>query len=534
VVVLTIVLVPLAAVFLSKLQSPTYEASADVLVSRENLAATLVNVPDTLVSSDPVRFMQTQAGLARTTEVAEGALKESNPSGISPGTLLSNSSVRAVTDSDLLVFSTRAPTQAEAIALANAYASSYTRYRNALDNASLRRAVASVNSRLDALRRANNGGSDLFSTLLDKRQELLTIEALRTNGSTLIQPAVGATKIRPQTVKNAQLALVFGLFLGLGLAFLFEARDRRLRSPDEIPERLQLPILGRIPPFATREKLPAMVRPSGPLAEAYRMLRLNIEFATTDRNVRVMMVTSAMEGEGKTTTAANLAVALARAGRNVVLVDADFLRPAQAALFSVPSAPGLVQVAMHETPLAHALTTIPMLEPTSDPDAPAPTGAPLTLMSPLERRRAASERVAKHTEARGSLRLLPTEEAPLDTTEAIVGAELSHILGQLETDADLVIVDAPPLGTSVTLWLGSLVDGVLVVANTQLLRDSMLDEIVHSLDEIPGEKLGLVLTAVDWYPRRGYGYRRPSSATERPDADADPSTSLLASSDRSS
>ena len=530
---LAIVLVPVAAVFLSKLQTPSYEASADVLVSRENLAATLVNVPDTLVSTDPVRFMQTQAGLARTTEVAERALKASNPSGISPGDLLANSSVRAVTDSDLLVFSTRAPTEFEAVALANAYASSYTQYRNALDNASLRRAVASVNNRLNALRRANDTSSDLYSTLLDKRQELLTIEALRTNGSTLIQPAVGAAKIRPQTVKNAQLALVFGLFLGLGLAFLLEARDRRLRSPDEIPERLQLPILGRIPPFSTRDKLPAMVRPSGPLAEAYRMLRLNIEFAIADRNVRVMMVTSAMEGEGKTTTAANLAIALARAGRNVVLVDADFLRPAQAGLFSVPSAPGLVQVAMHEVPLARALTSIRMLEPTPDEAASAPTGASLTLMSPLERRRATSDRLAKPTEPRGSLRLLATEEAPLDTTEAIVGTELSYILGQLETDADLVIVDAPPLGTSVTLWLGSLVDGVLVVANTQLLRDSMLDEVVHSLDEIPGEKLGLVLTAVDWYPRRGYGYRRPMTTSERPAAEG-PSTSLLASSDRSS
>jgi tyrosine-protein kinase len=524
------IVIPLIAVFVSKVEDPVFEASANVLVSRENVAATLAGVPDTLVNSDPVRFMQTQAGLARTTEVAQEALGVTNPSNITARELLGASSVRAEPDSDLLVFSTQAPLESDAIALANAYARSYTQYRNALDNASLRRALASVTQRINALNRAGEGDSALSSTLLDKRQQLQTIEALRTNSSTLVQPAVEAAKISPQTAKRAQLALVFGLFAGLGLAFLLEASDKRLRSPDDIPARLQLPILGRIPPQSKREQLAAMTRPSGPLAEAYRMLRLNIEFATADRNVRVLMVTSAMEGEGKTTTAANLALTLARAGRNVVLVDADFLRPSLAEVFSVSATPGLVQVARREAQLARALTKVIMPNPVVEEARGALERAPLTLMSPVERRRAVTDRTEDMPEPSGQLRLLTTEEAPLDSTEAMVGSELPRILSELETDADLVIVDAPPLGTSVTLWLGSLVDAVLVVANAELLRESMLDELVHSLDELPGEKLGLVLTAVDWYARRGYGYRRPAPPNEPTTVEQAP----LVATDRSS
>jgi Mrp family chromosome partitioning ATPase len=167
-----------------------------------------------------------------------------------------------------------------------------------------------------------------------------------------------------------------------------------------------------------------------------------------------------------------------------------------------------------------------MPEPVAEDLDPSRSSS-LTLMSPLERRRAAADRMAAPEV--GRLRLLPTEEAPLDSTDVTVGNEFRRILDQLEADSDLVIIDAPPLGTSVTLWLGSLVDGVLVVANGQLLREAMLDELVHSLDELPGEKLGLVLTAVTWYPRRGYGYRRPP----RPQHETVEGTPRIASSDRS-
>ena len=150
--------------------------------------------------------------------------------------------------------------------------------------------------------------------------------------------------------------------LGLGLAFLFEALDTRIRSAAEVARRLGLPLLARIP--APRKKLQRadnlvmVAEPSSGSAEAFRVLRTNLEFARLDSDVRSILVTSAVEPEGKSTTAANLAVALARAGRRVVLVDLDLRRPYVDRFFRLFREPGITDVALGEVSLDEALTTI--------------------------------------------------------------------------------------------------------------------------------------------------------------------------------
>ena len=483
VIALVAIAIPLAVIGLSRLEDPVYEASAEVLVSRENLAATLVNVPDTLVGSDPVRFMQTQARLARTAEVVKKTLNAANPSFMSPGEFLGSSGVRAETDSDLLVFSAQSPVSQEAVVLANAYARSYVRYRNALDTAPHRRALDAVGDRVNDLRRAGDTDSALYATLVESQQQLQTIVALKTDSATLVQPADEATQISPQTAKRAQLALVFGLFAGLGIAFLLEASDRRLRSPRDIPQRLKLPILGRIPRSVTMERLPAITLPGGLEAEAYRILRMNIERANEDRDVRSMMLTSAVAGEGKSTTAANLAVTLARAGRNVILVDADFLRPSQAGYFSIAARPGLVQVVTREVEPAEALVRIgPPFGMTEGrrgrllgTESFECAGIDAATHTHVSGRSPADAAAPERDRARlGERRLARAGDGARTTRlhRGDGGTELRELLAQLEADADLVIVDAPPLGTSVTLGLASLVDGVLVVANAEMLREA--------------------------------------------------------------
>jgi len=515
IVVLFVVLVPLVAVYVSSLQDSVYEASAKVLVSQQGLAANLTNVATQPSVSDPVRFMQTQARLARATQVARVAVEAVSSPKTSAAELLRSSSVGAETDSDLLVFSVQSQVPSVAAALANAYARSYARYRNNLETAPLRRALTTISGRLAELRRKGKLDSALGTSLLDKQQQLQTIEALQTDGATLVEPASAAeaVKIKPQLLKVGQLALVFGLFIGVGLAFLLEALDRRLRSAGEIPERLRLPILGRIPPLSRRDDLPAMTQPGGPQADAYRILRMNLEFATAESNVRTVMVTSALEGEGKSTTAANLAITLARAGRNVILVDADFLRPSLAGLFSVAPSPGLVQVARRHADLERALAAIslPGSATRTHSESP-PTLLALTNQQIGGQRKA--DRSSKHAETNGTLRLLATERASLDSTEIMGGGgePLRQIIAQLEADAELVIIDAPPVGTSVSLFLSSLVDGVLVVANAEMLREQTLDELVFSLDKLPGAKLGLVLTAIDAQAGSTYAYGNPKSA----------------------
>ena len=143
---------------------------------------------------------------------------------------------------------------------------------------------------------------------------------------------------------------MLGLMLGIGLAFARDALDTRVRSAAEIGDRLQTTLLARIaaPPRALRRRnrLVMIASPHSAQAEAFRMLRANLEFVNLDRGARSIMVTSALEKEGKSTTVANLAVALARAGKKVALVDLDLRRPAIATFFALPySLPGVTNIA---------------------------------------------------------------------------------------------------------------------------------------------------------------------------------------------
>ena len=148
------------------------------------------------------------------------------------------------------------------------------------------------------------------------------------------------------------LGLMLGIVLGLGLAFVVDALDTRVRSANEVGERLGLPQLARVPPppkgFAKDDRLVMLAQPTGTNAEAFRMLRTNLDFADARERsgARTILVTSAVEQEGKSTTAANLAIAEARAGRRVALVDLDLRVPYLDRFFGLLHAEGITDVAL--------------------------------------------------------------------------------------------------------------------------------------------------------------------------------------------
>ena len=199
------------------------------------------------------------------------------------------------------------------------------------------------------------------------------MEALQTANASLLRPASGAAQVQPRTERAVVLGVMLGLMLGIGLAFVRDALDTRVRSSNEIADRLGTTLLGRIavPPRKLRRKhrLVMIAMPHSAQAEAFRMLRANLEFVNLDRGARSILVTSALEREGKSTTVANLAVALARAGQRVALVDLDLRRPAIARFFGIPSShPGITNIITGSSRLDHALMEVSR-SPIAQPEA---------------------------------------------------------------------------------------------------------------------------------------------------------------------
>jgi Mrp family chromosome partitioning ATPase len=505
--------VPLVAVGLMSFQKPVYEARAEVLLNREDLAAALSGV-STASADRPERYAETQARLARTPEIARTALGDAGLGSRSFTDLLSATRVEASLDSDILSFFAQAGEPAEAVLLTNAYAGAYAAYVEDLGSAPLARAIELIDVRLAELRADNRTKSTLYLDLLDEKQRLQTFSALRTAGAIVTQPAESADKIRPRPILYAALGTLLGILLGLGLAFVREALDKRLRSPDQIAGAMRLPLLAKIP-RDTSDGVIALENPTGADAEAYRMLRLSLEFAAEERKPQVIMVTSALGGEGKSTVASNLAVTLARRGTGVILIDADVHQPSLKDRFSLPARPGLIEVVRTPSRVDDTLTNVPVGQsPTSQAVKP-----PVRL---VEKRRASrggrAEEQGRQPEqaasVNGGLQVMTTKPATHDATEALLGESLERVLDVVRQRAELILVDAPPLTTSVGMALGARADALLVVSRLSATSRPVVDEMTRALASIPTFKLGVVVTGTPPLPMYRYATGQDSDADE--------------------
>ncbi len=487
VVLLALILVPAVAVALSTRQSARYEAQAQVLLTHQSLAALLTNTQDQSVNQQLAdRNATTQADLARVPTVLAAALASVPGSHLTSFQLLHSSSVSAGQDSDLLTFAVIAKTPDLALKLATAYADAYTGYRHQLDTAALQLARQDVGGRIAELRRNHRGRSALAAKLAETQQQLQTLETLQTSNATVVKVPLRAPQVSPQPIRNGLFGLAFGVIIGLGLALLVDALDTRVRSGNEIAARLGIPLLGRLPEppkkVRERQKLVMLAEPHGRQAEAFRMLRTNIELANIDEDVKIIAVASALPSEGKSTTVANLAVAAARGGQRVALVDLDLRKPMLAAFFDAPDPWGVIDVALGRVSLADALLRMNVagfLDHDGDDVRETPS----------------------------RLDVLFAGRIPPNPGEFISSRRLADILAQLRADYDLVLIDTPPmLSVGDTLALSAHVDALMLVSNLALTRRGELHELLRTLAFARCEILGTVLTgsgAIDGY---GYGY----------------------------
>jgi len=244
-----------------------------------------------------------------------------------------------------------------------------------------------------------------------------------------------------------------------------------------------------------------MSTPQAIEAEPFRLLRTTLQFAAVGRELRSLLVTSSVQQEGKSTTIANLAVTLARAGQRVVLVDLDLRRPAIRRLFQLKPGRGLTDVLLGRLELAEALIEVPI-----DSRESGPTSAV--------------------GDASGSLTLLGAGTVPPNPGELVTSGVIGAILDQLKERADIVLIDAPPiLAFGDGLVLSALADAVFVCVKLPLVTRAMLNDLHRALTGAHVRALGCVITGK--IPHKGgsygygYGYGYAAPAGDPPDAAPD-------------
>jgi Mrp family chromosome partitioning ATPase len=492
----TALLITLLTLGLSLSKSKVFRASSEVLLSRADIAAAVTGTAQNPnLSEDPARYAQTQASVARSPAVALIAIADSKIRGRTAGQLLAESSVTPNANADVLVFKVDDANPTLAAQLVNAYATAFASYKLRLDTTALERARLQLSRQIESLRKSKQEATPQYRNLVNSEQQLHTMQLLQSQDTVLGHPSAGS-QVKPTPARDTMLGLGFGLLIGIGLAFALEALDRRVRSEEEIEEVLRLPLLARVPkaPATARERTLSMVDdPRSGHAEAIRRLATSISFVTTERSAKLFMITSAVQREGKSTTVANLGVALARAGHSVALVDLDLRQPALASFFGIHRLNGVTDVARGLAPLEAVLTPIEL--PAVDRNSP-----------PL----------AGEASLPGSLAVLPSGPLPVSPGEFVASeAVASRVLAPLRDKFDLVLLDTPPIcvvGDAAAL--SPRADAVLVVARLGVLTRPALRDLNRQLAACAAPAVGVVISAADVPTAYGYsGYYDGAAAT---------------------
>jgi Mrp family chromosome partitioning ATPase/capsular polysaccharide biosynthesis protein len=523
----TTALLVVAALVRSSQQNSLYSASSEVLLSRTPLPTEITGATAQASGQQADRVAKTEAAVAAVPAVAARVLREANVSDMTVEQFLAHSSATAKTDADLLVLNVKAGTAEEAAKLASEYAEQYSVYRKEIDTNAFHRARVDLEERIAQLRASKDADKAFIADLEGQAQQLGTAEALATGNTSVIRTptTADATKIRPRPFRDAVLAGAIGLLLGIIIAFLRDAVDTRIRAAEEIGDRLGVPLLARIPepprPLQMSDGLVMLADPNGREAEAFRMLRTNLDFVNVERGARTVMVTSASQRDGKSTTVANLAVALARTGKNVVLVDLDLRRPYLHRFFDVADEPGVTNVVLEQASVDQALSKVWASEAPAEITEPVAVGA--------RRSGRAKEPARGGTNGRapaGSvLEVMPSGTLPPNPGEFVSTRSLSTLLDRLRERADFVLIDAPPMiGIGDALTISAKVDGIVLVTRMNRLRRPLLFELQRLLETSPASLLGFVVTGtrVDgehYYASDGYhGVAQPAESKRAPEA----------------
>jgi capsular exopolysaccharide synthesis family protein len=488
---LVTVMVTAAAIGFSERQQKLYAASSQLV--NTTAAAQSSNGKNTATNA----WSTAHAPLFATTAGATWIIHEAHVSGISAQQLLDETKVSADPVVDAVDFTVTDPNAGTAKRLANFWAIYGGGYSNHLDQEplqteltnfqnSLNQVNTDIQNYLNAKNRGQTPTPDEIATYnlnvglkANYSDKILKLSSqLQGQGLQLAPKGTQtAAQTQPKTARNAGIGLVLGLILGIILAFLQDLLDTRVRTVAEVGRRLRLPLLASIParPRALREYAVVLLSPQGaaqmPTAEAYRIFKLNLA-TTLRRGMKVIMFTSASDDEGTSTTVANLAVALTRAGQHVVVVDANMRRPALGSFFGLDDRMGVSDILSGHSQLGDALTIVDVSR-----EHPVEVGSNGTTT----------------TSGGGLLEVLPAGPIPGDAAELLDSRAMTDLMRELRGRADVVLVDAPPmLPVTDAMVLGTKVDAVVAVARARLASRPHLVALGRALDACAAPRLGFV------------------------------------------
>ncbi len=333
---------------------------------------------------------------------------------------------------------------------------------------------------------ARNEAQAQLNDYQQRLQVLQLSERLTTTGGIqILNPAtVPSQPISPTTVRNAVQALVIGLFLGVALAFLRDQLDDSLRTKADVERAVKdLPTLSLVPDYGGARlgdrnvSLSTIDAPTSAAAEAYRGLRTSIQYASLDKPLKTIQVTSASAGEGKSTTVANLAVAFAQAGMRVVVVGADLRKPTLHRLLQVQGSIGLTSVVIGQLSLSEALQTSPL---------------------------------------NANIDVLACGPLPPNPSELLNHDRTGRILRSLADQYEMVFIDCPPvLPVTDSLVLSRHADATIMAVFANVTTRRTARRAVEMLRQVGTPLLGFVMNGIAGEATYGsfyeyYGYKASS------------------------
>jgi capsular exopolysaccharide synthesis family protein len=480
-IALCVVLVAGVAFVFSKRQTKHYKATASLVFNNNALNQQVAGLT-AAGNGSPQAEQSTNVKLV---ELGDTAARTAGRlgKGLTGNYIKDSLNVSAEGESNIVSVTATATSPRLASDIANTYASQFVKDQGSADRRYFSSALALLQKQLAALSRSQRLAPEGVG-LQDRAQSLEILAQLQFGNVQIAQAAASpSSPSSPNVRRNTVLGAVLGLLLGLALAALLERLDRRIKEPDDLERIFGLPLLGVIPERpayardASGDRHEDPAPPGSGEMEVFCMLRSRLRYFNIDRDLRLVLVTSAASGDGKTTIVQNLAQAAASMGSSVLVIESDLRRPSLAQRLALRPLPGLAEVLISSSTVDHAIQTTWALPPSND-------------------------------FARGStMSVLTAGSPPPNPAELIESHTMEQLLEWATENYDLVLVDAPPLSVVPdAIPLLRRVHGVLIVGR---LGKSTRDGAARMRDELTSlgaPMLGVVANGCEPRDSAGYGY----------------------------